>query len=156
MAKYISQLSDYVRKTDEKALKAKLTAGELERTLKLSKDLLNVRLQKILRLAESGGGSEASQTDIEEEKEILKNVLEISKQYQSLCNKISAEVSGSTKSLVPTEPRMVLLRFLAGIPTIVGVDLKPYGPFRSEDIATLPLENGEILVSRRAALKIVC
>ena len=40
------------------------------------------------------------------------------------------------------------------IPLIVGVDMKNYGPFEPEDIATLPRENAEALIRQKAALEI--
>jgi DNA replication factor GINS len=49
-----------------------------------------------------------------------------------------------------------VVRFLVDIPAIIGADLKPYGPFKPEDIATLPLENVEILMKGKAAIKIGC
>ena len=40
------------------------------------------------------------------------------------------------------------------MPAIVGADLKTYGPFNPEEVASLPLENAEILAKGKAALKI--
>jgi len=50
----------------------------------------------------------------------------------------------------PVEPRpepseKVLVRFVQDVPVIAGVDLKEYGPFKKEDIATLPKENADAL-----------
>ncbi|MEM2638612.1 MAG: hypothetical protein QW113_01175, partial [Candidatus Bathyarchaeia archaeon] len=40
------------------------------------------------------------------------------------------------------------------IPQIVGVDMKIYGPFKPEDIATLPEENARALIKQGAAIEI--
>jgi len=48
----------------------------------------------------------------------------------------------------------ILVRFMTKIPLIVGVDMKNYGPFEPEDIATLPRENAEALIRQKAAIEI--
>ncbi len=40
------------------------------------------------------------------------------------------------------------------ISSIVGVDLEKYGPFKPEDIATIPNENAQALISNGIALKV--
>jgi len=46
------------------------------------------------------------------------------------------------------------LRFVKEIPAIVGSDMKTYGPFEPEDIATLPLENARILIKQGVAVEV--
>jgi DNA replication initiation complex subunit (GINS family) len=41
----------------------------------------------------------------------------------------------------------ILLRFLKNTPSLVGADLRNYGPFEKEDIAYIPHKNGMILVN---------
>jgi len=48
----------------------------------------------------------------------------------------------------PREARLEVVRFLSDFPAIIGVDLKVYGPFKSEDIATLPAENASALINQ--------
>jgi DNA replication factor GINS len=48
----------------------------------------------------------------------------------------------------PAEARLEVVRFLSDFPAIIGVDLKTYGPFKSEDIATLPAENASALINQ--------
>jgi len=48
----------------------------------------------------------------------------------------------------PAEERREVVRFLSDFPAIIGVDLKTYGPFKAEDIATLPAENAFALVNQ--------
>jgi DNA replication factor GINS len=49
------------------------------------------------------------------------------------------------------EPKRILVRFLQAIPAIIGPDMKAYGPFKEEDVASLPAENAEILITRGVA-----
>jgi len=43
------------------------------------------------------------------------------------------------------------LRFLQEIPEIVGVDLKIYGPYKKEDVGSLPAQNAQGLINQGAA-----
>ncbi len=44
------------------------------------------------------------------------------------------------------------VRFLKGIPAIMGADMKSYGPFAPEDVASLPPQNAQILVKQGLAV----
>jgi DNA replication initiation complex subunit (GINS family) len=50
--------------------------------------------------------------------------------------------------------RMTVLRFLKDIPEIIGADMKSYGPFKVEDIASLPKDNAKILIKQGMVEKI--
>jgi DNA replication initiation complex subunit (GINS family) len=52
------------------------------------------------------------------------------------------------------KPTMVVLRFVQEIPALVGSDLKTYGPFMPEDIATLPPENARVLIKQGIAVEV--
>ncbi|MFW9830701.1 MAG: hypothetical protein ACFFD8_02900, partial [Candidatus Thorarchaeota archaeon] len=55
----------------------------------------------------------------------------------------------------PLEPdegsSLLLIRFLEDHPQLVGVDLKTYGPFRADDLATLPTENARLIIRKNQA-----
>jgi len=46
------------------------------------------------------------------------------------------------------------VRILENTPALVGIDLKNYGPFQKEDIATLPVKNAKILIFEKFAEEI--
>jgi DNA replication factor GINS len=50
--------------------------------------------------------------------------------------------------------KRVALRFVKSIPTIIGADMKTYGPFVAEDVASLPVENAKMLVKQGLAVSI--
>jgi len=156
VAKYIAELRERLKKTDEKLVNMKLARAELERVERLSQELLRMRLRKILQITESDAESGTVSSAVNEvEKTILEKVLEISKQYRSIIQKIFEFDRGRPPLEMETgKPSLVLIRFLTEIPSIVGVDLKPYGPFKVEDVATLPFENAESLIRGKAALRI--
>ena len=48
----------------------------------------------------------------------------------------------------------MLLDFLHEVDEIVGADLEKYGPFKTEDIATIPYENAQALIAKNIATKV--
>jgi DNA replication initiation complex subunit (GINS family) len=56
--------------------------------------------------------------------------------------KVEAEVSH----------KRMTLRFAKSTPTIIGLDMKTYGPFMVEDVASLPVENAKILIKQGLAV----
>ncbi|MEM3703874.1 MAG: hypothetical protein QXX79_05615, partial [Candidatus Bathyarchaeia archaeon] len=50
--------------------------------------------------------------------------------------------------------KTVVLRFLGEVPEIVGLDMKIYGPYRPQDVASMPVENAKILVKQGLAEKV--
>jgi DNA replication initiation complex subunit (GINS family) len=48
----------------------------------------------------------------------------------------------------------VALRFIKNIPTIIGADMKTYGPFVPEDVASLPADNAKMLVKQGLAVMV--
>lgn len=52
------------------------------------------------------------------------------------------------------ESEMVVVRFLKPLPAIMGVDMRAYGPFDPEDVASIPRRNAVNLI-RRGIAKLV-
>jgi DNA replication factor GINS len=158
LTKYIGQLRDCIRNTTENSVKTKLAEAELERVRDLSRELLETRLHKILGVVESNTDSGGvSQSVIGEERTLFGDILQSSQHYQSMIRRImTAEQEWSAERISPVKPQKVTVRFLQEIPAIIGTDLKPYGPFKPEDVATLPKENAEILIKRNVVLRIGC
>ena len=53
----------------------------------------------------------------------------------------------------PQVPKYLLVRFLAPLQPITGLDLRPYGPFQPEDIVTLPVELARPLIQQNIAVE---
>ena len=47
-----------------------------------------------------------------------------------------------------------LVRFIYTVPKFVGNDLNTYGPFESENLASLPLKVADVLIKRKRAQEI--
>ena len=57
-----------------------------------------------------------------------------------------------TKTDTPPVPKRSTIRFLKSIPSIMGADMKSYGPFVAEDVASLPPQNAQILIKQGLAV----
>ena len=71
---------------------------------------------------------------------------------------LSATINGKSKFLESISHnhkiKPVVLRILKEVDQIVGADFEKYGPFKPEDIATLPYEHAQALITKQAATKI--
>jgi hypothetical protein len=65
--------------------------------------------------------------------------------------KIMEKVVKKPPVVAPPPIEYVKVRFLKEIPSIVGADMKVYGPFKEGDIAELPKVNAEVLVKQGVA-----
>jgi DNA replication initiation complex subunit (GINS family) len=60
----------------------------------------------------------------------------------------------SSNKMFPQRKDLIIVRFTQDLPAIMGVDMKAYGPFSEEDVASLPRENALNLI-RRGVAKLV-
>ncbi len=71
---------------------------------------------------------------------------------------LSATINGKSKFLESLsqnhKTKRITVRFLQEVGEIVGADLEKYGPFKIEDIATIPYENAQALIAKKAATKV--
>ena len=81
-----------------------------------------------------------------EEKKIFSIFSSFYKEYQLFRKKL---FQGAVLTSDFSEPsKRVTLRILKDIPDLIGSDMKSYGPFLVEDVASLPPENAELLIKR--------
>ncbi len=57
-------------------------------------------------------------------------------------------------SIAGSWSRNRVLRFLKETPVIVGADMKTYGPFQPEDVASVPAENAKVLTRQGIAVEV--
>jgi DNA replication factor GINS len=116
----------------------------------LTELLINRRLEKIFT---SSKISYRILTD--EEKFIVDSNDEMNERKNMI---LSGIINGKSKFLEITSTKHkikpVTVRFVKEFDEIVGVDLEKYGPFKPEDVATIPNENAQALISNGIALKI--
>jgi hypothetical protein len=140
---------------DEKTLKARLLSEELERVKKLSSDLIHSRYRKMFNSILNG---KIISSDIltSEEEVSYSGISSTWKYVEDVLKDVLRGRIPIVRSLKNMEkPKRILVRFLKGIPALIGPDMKAYGPFNVEDVASLPAENAEVLLKRGIAIEVV-
>lgn len=147
----MERLHDYIGKLAAEShaeglseLQRQLRQAELVNLQFMLKSLLRDRLAKILaRLLDSKTIDQDLLTRVE--RRLLDQV----------SRNLRTTFAEADELFTPAEPQSpsqpVLVRFLADHPQLVGVDLRTYGPFRADDLATLPLENARAIVRKNGA-----
>ncbi|MEM2028764.1 MAG: hypothetical protein QXS05_05220 [Candidatus Bathyarchaeia archaeon] len=152
LADYVRRIREERRMMDEESVRGKLLRIEEENVRRMIHDLIRVRHEKILRLVISG--DVVPLTALTEEEEGLYSSLSMyAEAYRSLLEDV---VQGRRPRKISREGAkgFLVVRIVREIPQIVGVDMKIYGPFKPEDIATLPEENARALIKQGAAVEV--
>ena len=53
------------------------------------------------------------------------------------------------------DAKAVLIRFLQDAEQIVGADMAKYGPFKAEDVSSVPYDNAQAFISQKIASKVI-
>jgi DNA replication factor GINS len=139
---YLNGVDEELSTTDTHTVQGRLLVKEKEMTERLLDELRQTRIQKIIAAAQNRIPIQTTSLT-EEESAVLEKI------RQSLSS-LHQQLPTSPKKEDLTEELRVV-RFLEDIPEIVGVDLRIYGPFKKEDVASLPAPNAQALEKQRAA-----
>ncbi|HDO20023.1 MAG: hypothetical protein NDF56_03890 [archaeon GB-1845-036] len=138
---YIQSLKDRGKASSE--VESELADEEIKLAYKIMSIVVSLRLIKIIRHILSGK-SLPPENLLEEEVEPYNKIKASIEDFLSLTVMFASLEEG-------VFAKKILVRFVRDVPAFVGVDLKTYGPFQSEDVAYLPLINAEALVKRGVA-----
>ena len=151
LANYIRKIREEQRMLDEKTVKGSLIKKEEENVRKMVEDLLQTRYEKMMRLIRKGEVAPISHFTEEEEGWFQESSL----QFESFKKFAEKVLQGRLKKIKRKgKDELVVVRILREMPEIIGVDMKTYGPFKPEDIASLPVENARTLIKQGAAMEI--
>lgn len=150
---FYTLISDFIGKLKREEydnIEAKIKAELVEITTKFTTLLLNIRLQKV----KSRDSLDFSNL-LDEEKFVLDGEEEARERTEMI---LSATLNGKSKLLESISHRhktkSTVVRFIKEMDQIMGADLEKYGPFKTEDIATIPYENAQALIAKKIAQKI--
>lgn len=150
MYRTISDFLGNLRKQEFDGIENKIKDSLIKMASELTSLLLQIRLEKI-----TNSDTINFENLLDEEKYILDGEEERRERSEMI---ISATVNGKSKLLESISQRhktkTVVVRFLQDMDEMVGADFEKYGPFKVEDIATIPYENAQALVSKKIAAKI--
>ena len=155
---FYAKLADYVRKIreesrmlDGKTTRARLLMREAENVKAIVKDLVLRRHDKMVNMLSVAETAVDSASLTREEEELAKNVAPSFESFQKILKDI---LSGRLSHAVCEKPKKRVLRFLQETPSIVGADMKTYGPFHHQDVASLPVENAKVLMKQGLAVEV--
>ena len=168
--KILEAKSDSVFASDEK----KKTERQLDNIYKILKELYERREKKIISLALDKSRTKTNLIDttslLKEEKVLFEALTGLLDSYrdailysvlneklpfmQPLEDKKPKEDFRTALELKEAKKPTKLVRFTSHVPKFVGPELEEYGPFEEEDIANLPVEVAEVIVSRGKAEEI--
>lgn len=151
IADYLRKLKEESRMLDKRTIKAILLKSEMRNVKRMLRELTRIRYRKLVKKTAEGQKIPPDFLTIEEER-ICTGVLPLAEAYRRFAkNLLQGNVS---KVSVEQKHKRAVLRFLGDVPTIIGADMKTYGPFKVEDLASLPIENAKILVKQGLAERV--
>jgi DNA replication factor GINS len=151
LADYVSAIKEEGRMLDKKTLRGRLLLQEREKVARLTEELVRARYEKIMRLV-SAGRIVPGTSLTEQETSLYEKTLPSTESYLGVLDTILQGRLSKVEEKVKS--KNVMVRILREIPAIIGVDMRTYGPFKPEDVASLPIENARILIEEQAAEEI--
>ncbi|MDI6847935.1 MAG: hypothetical protein QMD23_07425, partial [Candidatus Bathyarchaeia archaeon] len=139
---YLRRLKEESRMLDKRTVKARLLKSEMQNVKRMLRELLRMRYRKLVKKVAKGQKVPPGSLSIEEEK-IHIGVLPFAEAYHNFAKNLFR--GHVLKTAVEREYKRAVLRFLKDVPAIIGADMETYGPFKVEDVASLPFENAKIL-----------
>ena len=163
IGEYLRRIKDEDKVLDKKSVKMNLLMHESANVERMLKELLDTRYRKLIKNVTKNQKAPVGLLTIEEAR-MFETFTDFTKTYRKFADDLMqgqiAQKAGSDtppiKVVVKTDTASVskrsTIRFLKSIPSIMGADMKSYGPFAAEDIASLPLQNAHILVKQGLAV----
>jgi DNA replication factor GINS len=150
---FYREISDFIgnlKKQEFDGVESKIKDNLIQMATDLTSLLLDIRLDKISESDKIG-----FENLLDEEKFILDSEEDKRERTEMI---LSATINGKSKFLESIsqnhKTKTVVVRFLKEVDEIIGADLERYGPFKVEDIATIPYENAQALITKNIATKV--
>jgi DNA replication factor GINS len=172
LAQYFKRLKEESRMLDDRTVRARLLLEESKNAKRLSEELIRLRYEKVLEKTKAGEHVPTDGLALEEEK-LFKDASGSAEAFASFLKDVLSGKSSDAKTSIAEEipqkgiknspddgetavigARKSVLRFMQPVPRIIGADMKPYGPFKPEDVASVPAENAKVLVKQGLAVEV--
>jgi DNA replication initiation complex subunit (GINS family) len=164
IANYVRRIQEETRMLDKQPLRTELLERELKNVTRLIKQLTRLRYKKLEKLLHDSHDLPADLLTAEE-LQLSKGYLPFLKSYREFTKTLlHGQQPQSQSQQIPVELKVekpkkqtqkrVTLRFIKAVPAVIGGDLKTYGPFLPEDVASVPVENAELLVKQGFAVDV--
>jgi DNA replication factor GINS len=170
MNAYTTQLREQSRTIDKTTVKGKIVEKERDHAEKMLQDLNKRRLNKLVNAELNGTPVEPLNLTADEKllqvelRRLLAAYTQGLKPTPAKREKPEAPLQAAPPQVTPRPPpihtaetgeqTLKVVRFTQPLPAIMGVDMKTYGPFKAEDVASLPAPNADNLI-RKGIAKLV-
>lgn len=153
MTGYVSELREQTRMLDRSSMRGRIAEKEKENAERMLRELSDLRLRKIVD-TELEGAVVAGSALTREERALQADLRRLLSSHD---DRLKSVLMGRPPR-VEAKPRpragLKVVRFLQAVPAIMGIDMKTYGPFKPEDVASIPEENAENLIRRGLAKEV--
>ena len=159
---FYSRISDYLRRInedsgmlDKKSVKVNLLGLEAQNVKRMLEELLWARYKKIVKTITQ---TRQLPSDLltDEESKMCQSFVTFTCAYQKFAKSLmvgqTARVDQTEKVEAEVSHKRMTLRFVKSLPAIIGSDMKTYGPFMVEDVASLPAENAKMFLKQGLAM----
>jgi DNA replication initiation complex subunit (GINS family) len=168
IAEYLRRIGEESKQLEKKSIKVNLLEHESENATRMLEELLRIRYRKIIKAVTKNQKTPSELLTVEEAK-MAESFMTFSDAYQKFSKDLmqgkptKSEVEDKSPKIFKVEVvanpseasnKRVTLRFIKGIPAIMGADMKSYGPFVPEDVASLPADNAKMLVKQGLAVQV--
>lgn len=161
IAEYLRRIKEEDTVLDKKSVKMNLLEHESANVKRMLDELLEARYRKIIKTMTKTQKLPSELLTAEEAK-LCETFANFTKSYHKFADdlkqgqlsvepiKVTIKVEAAAPA--PQPHKRSTVRFLKNIPAIMGADMKSYGPFVAEDVASLPPQNAQILVKQGLAV----
>lgn len=147
--RYATQTRRDIRISDKRSIGSIVQRQEMSMIRRLVKSIFDIRLRKIMLLAMQGKQVENL---MDFEKYTYFNLSRIISEHRDRIRNVAYDMKIHSSRV--EERHRFLVHFNELFSSIMGEDVKTYGPFKLNDIATLPAGNVRALVRRHLANRI--
>jgi DNA replication factor GINS len=156
---FYARIADYLKRIreenflDKKSVKVNLLEHEAQNVKQMLEELLEARYKKLVKTITQSQRVPSELLTVEEAK-MSEDFVAFTGAYQKFTKDL---LQGQTAKVaiektVEANHKRAVLRFTKSIPAIIGADMKTYGPFKAEDVASVPIENAKMLVKQGLAV----
>ncbi len=149
IADYLKRISEESRMLDKKSVKVSLMDRETQNVERMLEELLWARYEKLVKTITQNQTLPSELLTVEEAK-MCESFVTFSGAYRKFAEGLMQGQTAKVEAGV--NHKRITLRFTKSTPAIIGLDMKTYGPFMVEDVASLPVENAKIFIKQGLAV----
>ena len=159
LAGYFKKMKEKIESSKTDSFNVHLLRSEMNNAEKMLTDVVERRNMKLAKKLIQGRKIDLEHLPAEESKlysDVFSSFNAHKRFLDNILQGVATEVTFEKSEILMSSNRKskAILRFLKQVPSIIGSDMKTYGPFKAEDVASVPEENAKILIKQGLAKRI--